>query len=129
MDVYSHQTSGLKQCAQLQPIGRGNSVLKGANLGVKENNRGSVAVEVGVNVDVGVKVRVAVGVSVGKSPPMSGADLRSQPLRISMTSKVIKAKNRFILNFLHYIFEFFSDAIINDKIHPKGYCVQDFSRL
>ena len=69
----------------------------GVNVGV------SVAVEVGVNVGVGVKVRVAVGVSLGKNPPMTGADRRSQLLMANMTSNVNKAKKRFILNFLHYV--------------------------
>ena len=79
-------------------------VFVGNGLGVRVGV--SVAVDVGVNVCVGVKVRVAVGVSVGKSPPLTGAALRSQLLSASITSKMIHAKNRFILNF---------DLIINDK--------------
>jgi len=76
-------------------------VLVGKGLGVRVGV--SVGVDVGVNVCVGVRVGVSVGVSVGKSPPMTGADLRSQPLMASTMSKVNRAKKRFNVNFLRWV--------------------------
>ena len=45
-DLYSRQTSGLKLCAQLRPLGRGGADLKQTSLAVKESGRTSVSLDV-----------------------------------------------------------------------------------
>ena len=47
LELYSRQTTGVKLCARLQPISGERADLKRTSLAIKENNRSSLALEVG----------------------------------------------------------------------------------
>ena len=81
--------------SSLNEKGPGVGVIVGVSVGMGLGVIVGVSVAAAVGVRVGVNVGVMVGVSVGKKPPITGADLRSQPLSTRIMKSIIGRK-RFI---------------------------------